>query len=114
MAGATPDGLVGDKGLVEFKCPKMKTHMRTLRREPIKGAYIKQCQWQLACSGREWVDWCSYDPRFPESMRLFRHRIFRDASMIMSLEHDVVIFLREVDEAVKELRRLYPQQVAAE
>ncbi len=115
MAGATPDGLVGDKGLVEFKVPKTKTHIRTLRGEAIKGAYIKQCQWQLACSGREWVDWCSYAPSLPDlAIRLFRRRIFRDASMIMSLEHDVVVFLREVEKAVQDLRRLCAAAEAAE
>ena len=62
MAGASPDGLVGDYGLVEIKCPDTHTHIRTLDGASIDGKYVTQMMWQMACTGRNWCDWVSYDP----------------------------------------------------
>ncbi|WP_426235788.1 lambda exonuclease family protein [Pararhizobium sp. DWP1-1-3] len=106
-AGASPDGLIGDDGLVEIKCPNMATHIATLRGRSVPGQYITQMMWQMACTGRSYCDFVSYDPRMPESMRLFYKRVQRDDAMIAELEREVVIFLNEVRGTVAELRRLY-------
>ena len=66
FSGASPDGLVGDEGLVEFKCPNTATHLDTLLNETIDKAYIYQMQWQIACTGRQWCDFGSFDPRMNE------------------------------------------------
>lgn len=113
MSGASPDGLVGPDGLVEFKCPNTATHLATLLEEAIDARYIKQMQWQLACCQRQWVDWVSYDPRLPESMRLFVRRVKRDDALIAELEKAVVDFLKEIDMKVGALRQRYEQKAAA-
>jgi putative phage-type endonuclease len=107
MSGASPDGLIGEDGLVEIKCPITATHIATLLGESVPTKYVTQIQWQLACTGRQWCDFASYDPRLPETMRLFVRRIERDDAEIARLEALVIDFLGEVDETVSRLRRLY-------
>lgn len=111
---ASPDGLVGDNGLVEIKCPNTSTHIATLLGGSIDGAYVKQMQWQMACTGRQWCDFVSYDPRMPEDMRLHVQRVKRDDDMIRQLDSDVAAFLRELDETVARLVSRYRQPMAAE
>lgn len=112
MTGASPDGEVGPDGLVEIKCPNTSTHIDTLLGDPIDGKYIAQMQWQMACTGRLWVDWVSYDPRLPESMRLFVERVPRNDAMIQTLEKEVIAFLKELDDKVLQLTRRF-EDIAA-
>ena len=112
MTGASPDGLVGKQGLVEFKCPATATHSETLRGAEIDGKYIKQMQWQMACANRQWCDWASFDPRMPENMRLFVRRVKRDDAMIAGLEKDVRDFLTEIDATIADLTKRYGAQAA--
>lgn len=113
MSGASPDGLVGADGLVEFKCPNTSTHIETLRGEPVSAKYITQMQWQLACCPeRKWCDWVSFDPRMPESMRLFIQRIPRDSLMIAELENEVRKFLSELEATVADLTERYAKRAA--
>ena len=114
MSGASPDGLVGDDGLVEIKCPNTATHIDTLQGQNVPPKYIKQMQWQMACTGRKWCDFVSYDPRMPESMALYVHRVERDDKLIAEMEAAVTEFLGEVDATVEALRNEYePQKEAA-
>ena len=113
MAGASPDGLIGDDGLLEIKCPQPKAHGNALRFGTIDGRYIQQMQWQMACTGRRWVDFVSYSRRPPESMRLWCKRIPRDDAMIRELETGVRAFLAEVEEILNDLRKRYPIAEAA-
>lgn len=113
MSGASPDGLVGDLGMVEFKCPNTATHIDTLLGLPIAGKYVTQMQWQMACRPeRRWCDYVSFDPRLPETMRLFVRRVPRDDAMISALEKEVTAFLSEIDEKVRQLRSTYEPQRA--
>lgn len=107
MSGASPDGLIGADGLLELKCPQTATHIATLLGQSVPAKYLTQIQWQIACTGREWCDFASYDPRLPETMRLFVQRVHRDDAEIKRLEALVVDFLGEVDETVSRLRTLY-------
>lgn len=107
MTGASPDGFVGDDGLVEIKCPNTATHIDTLLGQAVPSKYVTQMQWQIACTGRAWCDFVSYDPRLPEAMRLFVRRVERDDVMVRALERDVVDFLRELDATVDKLTALY-------
>ncbi|MFP1634117.1 lambda exonuclease family protein [Zhengella sp. ZM62] len=95
-SGASPDGLVGSDGLVEFKCPNTATHIDTLLGASIDGKYIKQMQWQMACTGRAWCDFVSFDPRLPERMQMHCRRVERDDAMVAELERDVAEFLDEL------------------
>jgi len=114
MSGASPDGLVGDHGLIEIKCPSSKVHIETLLGGSVPGKYVTQMQWQMACTGRAWCDFVSFDPRMPEDMRLFVKRIERDPAMIADLEAAVSKFLEEVSATVSRLEQLYRTSEAAE
>lgn len=107
MSGASPDGLVGDDGLVEIKCPNTATHIETLLTGVIPGKYETQMLWQMACSGRAWCDFASFDPRMPEAMRLFVKRFARDDARIAELEEEVRTFLFELDTTVDRLTKRY-------
>lgn len=97
MACASPDGLVGDEGMVEIKCPLTATHIDTLLTETIDGRYIKQTQWQMACCNRQWCDFVSFDPRLPEDLRLYVQRIERDEGVCAALAENVAAFCAEAD-----------------
>ena len=103
MSAASPDGLVGSLGLLEIKCPNSATHLKTLLAGKADARYITQMMWQMSCTGREWCDFVSFDPRFPESKRLFVCRVERDQKLIAELEAEVISFLGEVETIVRKL-----------
>lgn len=111
MSGASPDGLVAADGLLEIKCPNTATHIDTLLGQSVPGKYVTQMQWQMACTGRQWTDFVSYDPRMPESMRFFVRRLARDNAAIANLEKLVCDFLAEVESTVIELRAVYKTSI---
>ncbi|TXH53908.1 MAG: exonuclease [Desulfurellales bacterium] len=113
MSGASPDGLAGANGLVEIKCPNTATHIATLRGGGIDRKYILQMHWQMACTGREWCDFVSFDPRLPLEMQLFVERVEMDRALLSEIEAEVTAFLSEVDEAVADLRARYSLKEAA-
>lgn len=112
QSGCSPDGLVGADGLVEIKCPNTATHLETLLGQSVPGKYETQIMWQLACTGRGWCDFVSYDPRLPEHMRLFIKRLHRDDERIAELEKEVERFLAEIDAKLSELDKIYGQAAA--
>lgn len=106
-AGCSPDGLCGDSGLVELKCPaSMAKHLDALRTGAHAQEYAWQLQHQLWVTGRDWVDAVSYDPRFPDGLQLAIKRVSRDEEAIILLETSVKIADREVDAMVRELEAL--------
>lgn len=112
MTGASPDGLVLSDGLVEIKVPNSATHIATLRGEPIADKYIKQMQWQMACTGRLWCDFASFDPRLPDAMQLHVQRVERDDELIAEMETAVSEFLAEVAATVADLESRYLREAA--
>jgi putative phage-type endonuclease len=112
MAGASPDGLVGSDGLLELKCPNTATHIQTLLTGRIDDKYHKQMQFQMACTGREWCDFASYDNRMPERMRLFVKRVNRSQEEIGEIETEVKAFLAEIDETVSRLQQICEKEAA--
>lgn len=106
---ASPDGLVGDDGLIEIKCPNSVTHIDTLKTEKVPTKYLYQMQWQMRCTDRQWCDYVSFDPRLPENLRLFVKRIFRDDALIAKLEANVVQFLKGVSDDVEALQSMARQ-----
>lgn len=107
MAGASPDGLVGDDGLVEFKCPNTATHIDTLLKQKIDNKYIKQMQWQMHCTERDWCDFVSFDPRLPVDMQLFVKRVQKDDEFIAEMHEEVVKFLQDVQATIDDLNNEY-------
>lgn len=105
MSGASPDGFVGGEGLVEIKCPNTATHLATLLGGSIKGVYLKQMQWQMACTGREWCDFVSYDPRMPEHLQMHVKRVERDIQLISEIEKEVIVFLDGVNSKIQQLEQ---------
>lgn len=107
MAGASPDGLIGDDGMVEIKCPNTATHIDfILGRAKVPTKYLIQMQWQMACAGRHWVDYVSFDPRLPPELRLKIERIERDDVYIKELEQQAEGFLAEVEADATALKGL--------
>ncbi len=107
MSGASPDRLVDSQGLIEIKCPLTATHLDYLESEKIPEKYILQMQWQMACTGRLWTDFVSYDPRLPEKMRLHIQHVNRDMVLISQLESEVTNFLDEIEQRLQLLKRKY-------
>lgn len=110
---ASPDGMIGDDGLLEIKCPQSGTHMETLLSKKVPGKYMTQIQWQLCCTNRSWCDYLSFDPRFPDAMQLFVKRVHRDDAAIADLETQVAEFLAETNRKVAELTDRYERKRAA-
>jgi len=106
MSGASPDGMVGSDGLLEIKCPDSKQHLEYLQLATAPAKYRPQVQWQMACTGRQWCDFASYDPRFPERLRLHVVRVPRDDAYIAELEAEVEVFLAEVAAIVNQIESM--------
>ena len=113
QSGASPDGLVGFAGLVEVKCPTTPVHLETLEAKAIPAKYLPQMNWQMACTGRSWCDFVSFDPRLPEPLRMYVARLFRNEEVIADLEQQVQTFLAELDQRVIKLSSSGPQRCAA-
>ena len=101
---ASPDGLVGDDGMVEIKCPQSATHAEYLLSRQIPDKYLLQIFWQMECTGRRWCDFVSYDPRFPDDLKIFILRVERDDERLNVVREEVQDFLAEVSEMVTKLK----------
>ena len=107
MSGASPDGLAGDDGLVEIKCPNTATHIDTLLSGKVPTKYITQMQWQMLCCQRKWCDFVSFDNRLPEHLQLFVQEVEFDQEYCAMLEKEVTQFLAELDSKVAKLKEKY-------
>lgn len=112
-AGASPDGLLGDDGLLEVKCPRVHIHLDYLLSGQPPKAYVPQMAWQAACCERQWVDFVSYCPQMPEDLRLFVVRYVPTPAYIDSLERAVVAFLADMDDKLKQIQMLRNNPLAA-
>jgi putative phage-type endonuclease len=109
-AGCSPDGFVGEDGLVEIKCPNTSTHIDTLLSKTAPTKYMAQMQWQMACTDRKWCDFVSFDPRMPEHMQFFCIRVVRDLDMITELEREVEKFLFDLETKISQLTANYGEK----
>ena len=105
MSGASPDGFAED-GLVEIKCPNTATHLEYIFDGKPPQKYVTQMQWQMACAGKPWCDFASFDPRLPERLQLLVVRVPRDDDYIKMLEQEVTIFLQELDDKLNKLEKV--------
>ena len=107
MAGVSPDGLIDDDGMVEFKCPTPAVHWDYLQLSgKAPSEYQAQVMGQLWVTGRKWVDFVSYNPEFPESLQLHIVRVERDEAYIQAMDAEISRFLAEVNLTVKEIKEL--------
>lgn len=106
--GASPDGLVGEDGMVEIKCPTTTTHVRRLM-DPEQGVrqYKYQMMLQLACTGRAWCDMVDYDPRMrSERLQLIVTRFVPDPAEMSEFLNKCRAFLDRVAAKVEELEHV--------
>jgi len=102
--GCSPDGLVGNDGLIEIKCPySTAIHLDYIetRKPPTK--YMTQMMSQMSVTSRQWCDFVSFDPRLPDGLKLLVVRIERDDAVIAKIEAEAIKFLAEVDAKIVEL-----------
>lgn len=114
-AGASPDGMIGTDGLVEIKVPNTKTHLEYLLGGEVPELYKPQMLWEMACTGRQYCDFVSYDPRMPEEFGLFVIRFERDNERIAEMETEVEKFIAEIGELCIGLQRFkaeHPMRVS--
>lgn len=113
MTGASPDGLVDDAGLIELKCPNTMTHIGYLTNGLPPAQYCPQMLWQMECTGRQWCDFVSYDPRLPPEYRLFVVRFERDENALIVMRKVVNEFLASIDRQIEDLRASVRERLAA-
>jgi len=104
--GASPDGLVGDDGMVEIKCPASKTHSQFLIDQKINRKYQLQMLWQMECTGRKWCDFVSYDPRFPAELQLSVKRVEFDEVEALQTREKVVSFVEEMEQLLAQIEQI--------
>ena len=104
-AGASPDGLIDDCGLVEIKCPNTATHIKYLLSGDAPKEYQPQMLWQMECTERKWCDFVSFDPRMPSHLQLFVVRFDRDEGRLNDVRAEAVKFLAEVDSMINQLTK---------
>ena len=119
--GVSPDGLINPQGTtegiesvegcLEIKCPKTSTHIGYLLAGTVPEAYEPQMMWEMGCSGAQWCDFVSYDPRLPEHLQLFTVRLPRNDARIAHLEQESLILLAEVDALIERLPKA-PKPIA--
>jgi putative phage-type endonuclease len=95
--GCSPDGLVGNDGLIEIKCPNSATHWSYIKANKPPEKYIIQMQAQMAVTGAKWCDFVSFDPRMPERSQLLIVHVPRDPEFILFMEAEIKQFLNEVE-----------------
>ena len=105
-AGASPDGLVGEDGAIEIKCPNTSTMLEFIEDRSVPRKYLLQIQWILACTGRNWCGFVAYDPRLPEHLQLLVIRVPRDEQVIAEIAAEVSRFLSELRLRVANLQDL--------
>lgn len=96
FVGCSPDGLIGESGLIEIKCPKTETQLKTYKMGKIPSIHRAQIQAQIWICEREWCDFVSYDPRIDGEGSYFQFREFRDDKKISDIEQAVKIFNDEI------------------
>ena len=99
--GASPDDLVGEEGGVEYKNPKAATHLATLRSKEIPEYYYWQVVQNLLVTGRDWWDFVSYHPSFPENSQLFIRRVTKSEA-----QDDLKLLSDEIEAAEEEVKKI--------
>jgi len=98
FSGASPDRLIGSDGLLECKAPETTTHLQWVIEGKVPEKYMPQLQWEMACTGREWADFLSFDPRIQDdNLRFFYRRVERDEALIAKYTDEVLKLEEEIN-----------------
>lgn len=101
--GCSPDGTIGTEGLVQFKCCKTATHIDWMMAKIVPVEHRPQMYFEMACTGRKWSDFVSYEPNLPAHLQLFIVRLERDEVAIAEIETEVQKLNAEIDEIIAKL-----------
>jgi putative phage-type endonuclease len=101
-AGASPDGLVGEDGLIEIKCLNIKNHNEIVNKKNLPKQYNLQIQFQLACTNRAWCDFVAYHPESDHS--LYVKRVLPEYDLIKEIHEKAIIFVGEVEEKYRAMK----------
>jgi len=102
--GMSPDGLVGDDGLLEIKCPNTTTQLKRALSDDYSKDYKAQIQMQLWVSGRDWCDFVSFDPRLDCAAGYLEQRVYRDNSYISDMQDKTFEFVGKIKELINKLK----------
>ena len=102
--GVSPDGMIGDDGLLEIKCPKSTTQIERFLKGEFPKEYKAQVQGQLLATGRKWCDFVSFDPRINSDASYFCIRVERDEEYLAMLQDGIDLFIDELNEMIKLLK----------
>lgn len=106
--GGTPDGYIGDDGIIEVKCPwRGGNHIESLLTGEIyNDDYLYQIQGYLWLTGRKWCDFVTYDPDLPKKIQLNIIRVDRDEQIIAGIQ----VVLEEVKNKVIEIENRFKHE----
>lgn len=103
--GATPDGFVGNDGILEIKCPQQNNHVNYLLNGPEK-KYIYQMQFQMMVTNTEWCDFMTFHPHFPDKLKAKVFRIERDEALIAEFIERIPLFVELINGYINDLEAL--------
>ena len=103
--GISPDGLVGDDGLLEIKCPNTTTQLKRALSGDYSADYKAQIQMQLWVTERQWCDFVSFDPRLDCSAGYLQQRVERDEEYIEEMKTKVYAFVERMNELIDQLTK---------
>ena len=101
--GISPDGLIGEDGLLEAKCPNTTTQLKRALSDDYSADYKAQIQMQLWVTEREWCDFLSFDPRLDCEAGYLQQRVFRDEEYIEEMKTKVYAFVEKMNEIIEQL-----------
>jgi len=101
--GISPDGLIGDDGLLEVKCPNTTTQIKRALSDDYSVDYKAQIQMQLWVTERQWCDFVSFDPRLDCAAGYLQQRVERDEEYIEEMKVKVYAFVEKMNETIKQL-----------
>lgn len=106
FVGVSPDGLIGNDGLIEIKCPNTKTQVeRFLSGVGLPSDYKWQVHGQIWVAEREWCDFLSFDDRIDTTAQYLCTRVHRDESLIKELSERVSKFSDELQNMIVKLSK---------
>lgn len=103
FVGVSPDGLIGECGMLEIKCPNTITQIKRALTDDYSKDYYTQIQCQLWVAERDWCDFVSFDPRLDVDAGYLLQRVSRDESFISEMDIKSNAFIERMNELYERL-----------